>query len=729
MDDLYANAWDEPSQPPLSDFKPSTSSSKSWLSPKLPDAHEEADLAAPSWSTGAGIGWNEPSDSAGFSWGQADTDLAWGASSYDNIPIGKSVATGEEDVLAADPPVVQEEPPPSPASPSPESSPEVREPSPPPPVQEVLATAVPFADAEVLSPPAEHDAFGTFESALAPTEDATLALEENVLNTDAWGSAWASELEQKEAEEAERVDEWEAARQRKAQQDRKIPPSVMAAMIRDCEQFCEEAWPEPKSPDAKDKDEWKNNWRRGIEGVEGLEALVNTFLPPLSLQPPVQFGKAATAKRMAMSVRLTKNMAMSKRSPMAHYLTAKGSTAWEVAVKERKEVIGDDMPAGWRILEKESAGDAAAGTIKEKKPAGRLFSFWGRRESSTTSAHTRSSSQSDARDETSSRSPVVENIGHSRRPSQDSVRSLASGSADKSAPPTRHSSSSPAPSANASTSSLPAAPARSTSYADAPEPQVDTNNAQAPSAVSRFWDRFSRRRSTMGSGSPRNSLALSSDDLEFLAEIPSANDGEDDEEATLKAFESVFNSKPQPSVLPAPLPAPLPPPPSVNTAVRSVAAVETCHASRRLVQKRHSVCQPIALVSGEESHPRTTFLPALSSLLALSHSSPRRTKCPQRAGAIPDAACHAGGRAKGLIVEAPSAVAPATMGAHAYINVILSCRWDRKPARHSHIGVAAGGIVSGRVSGAGEQECGVQACLQGADGCISHTAAADELAI
>ncbi|KZT65737.1 hypothetical protein DAEQUDRAFT_759148 [Daedalea quercina L-15889] len=575
MDDLYANAWNDRADPPLSDLKPSTSSNTSWLSPKLPDAHEEADLAAPSWSTGAGIAWNEPSDNAGFSWGQADTDLAWDSSTYDDIQIRNPASIAvDDDVHAAEAQDVEEVPsvPVSPALPATTALDvyQTHEPS-PPAAREVLDVTVPLADAEALSLPADQDAFGTFESALVPDEDTAVALEASDVNVDAWGAAWA---ETKEAE-AEPVDEWEAARQRKAQQDRKVPPAVIAALLRDTEQFCEDAWPEPKSADTTDKDDWRNNWRRGLEGVEGLEALVNTVLPPLSLQPPVKFGKTAMAKRMAMSVRQTKNMAMSKRSPMAHYLAAKGSTAWEVAVKERKEVIGDDMPAGWRILDKDTAADAASSTGKEKKLAGRLFSFWGRRDSGTT--HTRSSSQSDVKDEVDSRSLVSNEIaGHSRRPSQDSVRSLGSGNADKITPSPRQSSSSPALSASASATSVSSAPTRPASYADAPEPQVDpSSGAQAPSAVSRFLNKFSRRRSAMGSGNPRNSLALSSDDFDFLAEIPSANDGDDDEDTRMRAFESVFNSKPQSSVLPSPLPPPLPPPPSVNMGARAEASKST----------------------------------------------------------------------------------------------------------------------------------------------------------
>ena len=240
MDDLYSNAWNDSADPPLPDLKPSTSSGTSWLSPSLSDTHEEADLAAPSWSTGAGIAWNEPSDSAGFSWGQADTDLAWGSSAYDDIKIGKTLSLPvhdgfhepeeqemnehrlEEQVPEEERTQEQkaeEQAPSHSAQPAPEVNEVALELS---SEEQILPSEIPLADAEVLAPPVDIDAFGTFESALVPDEDAALALEESDLNADAWGSAWAHDSETSDAHQADPVDEWEAARQRKAQQDRRV---------------------------------------------------------------------------------------------------------------------------------------------------------------------------------------------------------------------------------------------------------------------------------------------------------------------------------------------------------------------------------------------------------------------------------------------------------------------------------------------------------------------------
>lgn len=248
MDDLYSNAWSDPADPPLPALKPSTSSGTSWLSPSLTSGHEEADLAAPSWSTGSGIAWNEPSDSAGFSWGQADTDLAWGNSAYDDIKIGKSASIPvhdephvpedqeTEEREAEEQEVVEEEhteehtaeeqgP-----SPDVEVDEDARE-APSPAVEQVSPSEVPLAAAEILAPPVENDAFGTFESALVPDEDAAVALEESDINADAWGSAWANDSETSDAHETDSADEWEAARQRKAQQDRRVVSSSFSRIV------------------------------------------------------------------------------------------------------------------------------------------------------------------------------------------------------------------------------------------------------------------------------------------------------------------------------------------------------------------------------------------------------------------------------------------------------------------------------------------------------------------
>ncbi|KAI0923864.1 hypothetical protein AcW1_006701 [Taiwanofungus camphoratus] len=334
------------------------------------------------------------------------------------------------------------------------------------------------------------------------------------------------------------------------------------------------------------KDNWKNDWRSGMEGVEGLNPFLEDFLPPLMLQRPAQFGKTAIAKRMATSVRLTKHLAITRASPMSHYMAAKGSTAWEIAVKERKDVVEDDVPLGWRILEKEPSQVSPVDANKGKKSSGRLFSFWGRRE--PTPSHSRSAS-AEGKDMLSERSKSPAMGSHSRQASQDSAKAPVRTSIDKGISPIHATSSTlPSPLASSPAVSAPAAPSISpapllqlSSYADAPEPQVDPTQvppATAPSAVSRFLNRFSRRRSALGSGNPRSSLALSSDDLEFLSDIvPSANDDpEDDQDLTMKSLVSLVEPGPLPPILPPPPPAP-PRVPSVSPTGAPGNAVQSGH--------------------------------------------------------------------------------------------------------------------------------------------------------
>lgn len=285
-------------------------------------------------------------------------------------------------------------------------------------------------------------------------------------------------------------------------------------------------------------------------------ALLESYLPPLTLQPPVRFSQALVAKKMASTVKLTKNLPLTRRSPMSHYLSAKGSTAWEISVKERKEVVEDDVPVGWRIVEK--APTTPTGDASKDKKSGGLFSFWGRRQSqaptgpNTTPEGTRRSTSVDK-----PKSPVVTEVkAESRRPSQDSVRSSMAGSRTGASSPAIESVTSPGTRATPTTATPPAS-----LYASTPDPLATRSDTPpAPSAVSRFLNRFSRRGSV--GGSAHSSLALSTDDLEFLSDIvPSASDDVEDDSAD--ALEKFVNAKKEPAVpvLPPPLaPPPLAPP-------------------------------------------------------------------------------------------------------------------------------------------------------------------------
>jgi hypothetical protein len=115
------------------------------------------------------------------------------------------------------------------------------------------------------------------------------------------------------------------------------------------------------------------------------DALMLRYVPSLTLPQVPPFGKSFTAKAMANSVKLSRNTALARTSPMSTFLAAKGSTAWETSVKSRIETSVDEVPLGWRILEKEGKKDEKV-EEKARKPTGLLAGLWGRRTSGTTNS-------------------------------------------------------------------------------------------------------------------------------------------------------------------------------------------------------------------------------------------------------------------------------------------------------------------------------------------------------
>ncbi|KAH9888850.1 hypothetical protein C8Q73DRAFT_793852 [Cubamyces lactineus] len=555
-DDLFQNAWSETTNTIPDTLKQDTK--PPWSPNKLNSSFgEEADLAAPSWATGTGIRWDEPSGSPGFSWSQAEPDMAWGSSVYEGITLGK--APDEEKPSADIASAVEDEEDEEkcydelPQEPATARTPTPGRATPSPPPAPVLPD--PLEIAPELAAPPSPDGFGSFEVGVVDEVAKSPSFALSGVEDDPWGAtAWT---ESKEEVADEPLDEWERARQEKLKQDRRVPPEFLAVILQQCQELISDIIPEhPEGDSDADKDSWRNDWRSGIEGVPGLNDMMASFLPPLTLQPLPRFSQTHVAKKMATTVKLTKNLALTKHSPMSHYLAAKGSTAWEISVKEQKEVVEDDIPVGWRIVEKAPAAPSAE-TSKDKKPTGRLFSFWARRQSQV--SLTTSGGGSETRSSLDKpKSPVVnETKSESQRGSQDSTRSSMTGSQPqlptvKAEPVT----SQQAPVSTA-TSVQPVASAMS-SYGSAPDPVPERSDTPpAPSAVSRFLNRFSRRGSTMGS-SPRNSLALSSDDIEFLSDIvPSASDDAEDDSAD--ALEKFVNAKREP-IAPV-LPPPLAPPP------------------------------------------------------------------------------------------------------------------------------------------------------------------------
>ena len=224
---------------------------------------------------------------------------------------------------------------------------------------------------------------------------------------------------------------------------------------------------------------------------------------------------------MNEALKLTRHLPASASSPLSRLLASKGSLEWEKSIRAKQDIVPETTHVGWRVLEKEdrlSTGEES----KARKATGGLLSFWNRRASAIPTA------------------PVETPNEQPSSPARSSLESA------KSAP---HPPSSRA--VSPSKASIPSVP---------PPPPTDSHptvvaTVPAPSAVSRFLNRFSRTK-----GAQHSTMALSSDDLEFLSDIvPSASDPPDQDlsDSALDALTGASN----PSPLPPKLPPPIPPPP------------------------------------------------------------------------------------------------------------------------------------------------------------------------
>lgn len=219
MDNPWANGWsNEPEIPSLDDPEPATQSWTASHAYPTSLSGEEADLSAPSWSTGAGMKWEEPSETQGSLWSQT-TDSgyldAWGSSTYKGISL-TSKPSKDEYVSKESPPlslVQREETLPSHSA-----------------VQEITITPPRSPSPRTQSPhlPSSPDAFGNFETAIdaggvGDPWSSRSAFPPDTEEADQWGSAWAApKVEEEESTEQILPDEWEVAKQRKENMDRQV---------------------------------------------------------------------------------------------------------------------------------------------------------------------------------------------------------------------------------------------------------------------------------------------------------------------------------------------------------------------------------------------------------------------------------------------------------------------------------------------------------------------------
>ncbi|ETW79099.1 hypothetical protein HETIRDRAFT_453598 [Heterobasidion irregulare TC 32-1] len=578
MEDVWGNAWSDTAD---SSRSSQTANSLWTTKPRSQLDDDEADIAMPSWATGTGINWDEPSEHPASLWSQGATSPGWSpANPYSSFAIGKSRSPEPSEPSRSSTARVSDESQSSPASPT--SSAHDERPSSPSTIEEESQGVIPQPSSPMLSTPSTPDGFGGFETALAAKDtDAWSTPSESfkvdVDGANTWASAWAEpQTSTSTTGEQEAVDEWEAAKREKEAMDRRVPPELLANILQQVEEVSKEVWPEPEN--LEEDQEWQKRLHAGMDAVDGLDALMTRYCPDMTLPPLKPFTQSFTGKAMVNSIKLSRNILLTKSSPMSNFLAAKGSTAWELSVKSRVEVVEDEVPAGWRILEKDN--EEKVEEKGRKSGSGLLASLWNRRASSTREALKVASPVQEI-------TAKIDGTVPTARSSMDSIKSSTS-VASKGASPIASSSSlaHSLPTAAAGSTTLatsgqtPPMSTPMTSYSDSGLPAFEpltspsSDSSQAPSAVSRFFNRFSRSR-VPSTSSPRNSLALSTDDLEFLTDlVPSANDADDadgEKDPQLRGLASMLASKP----IGGKLPAPLPPPPSASSVMRALPSKAT----------------------------------------------------------------------------------------------------------------------------------------------------------
>ncbi|KAJ7695052.1 hypothetical protein B0H17DRAFT_1198759 [Mycena rosella] len=544
MDDPWANAWGEP---------PTTS--KQSPAPAFPPhaADDEEDITIPTWEAPA-VNWSDENSLWGARSPALDKFPSW-QSPYDDLPLGKPSTSppmpldvpedlSEDDAEEAEVAAPEPEPELAPESPV--------EPPFEPPIPSSVASPI----SRPISPPGSPDAFGTFESGLddivstsRPWSPSRAAFAPDAADS-AWGAAWAPSDVEEDDEDADApavVDEWEAAKQQKAMQDKHVPPELLASILLQFTELANDLYPPLPTP-TSDPDDYRASRHKGMNGIDTLNPTVIRLLPTdLTLPPPRPFLKSAVAKHTADSLRLSRSAAFVRSSPLSHYSATKGSTAWEASVKRRPEPVGeaDLLPPGWRVVETKK--DDTAVTDKKKTGHGGLLSFFGRRSGTPPvvggeGVIPRSSSPASASSPRASMDSVKSPTASAKSPTNTSAPTSATVS------PTASSSTPPPP-------PLPVAPvlAQADTGADA-----DPITPSAPSAVSRFLGRFGRK--APAATGPQN-LALSEGDFDFLSDIEGA--------ASVPSLDMDAHFPSMGALLDAPvaLPAKLAPPPRVPVPV------------------------------------------------------------------------------------------------------------------------------------------------------------------
>ncbi|KAF9453600.1 hypothetical protein P691DRAFT_755451 [Macrolepiota fuliginosa MF-IS2] len=589
MEDPWVNAWSDP-QKSSSNNSSNPPPTTTWTPSSKFVTDDQADIAAPSWEPDSGTIWDDSPEIHQDLWSRENrVSQLWTTPTLESIgfakpsqeppsepPLSSPARTPSPNPHESNDIEVDQEPFSAPEETGPASRPSVLNPEEEPVslssiqegASEVPGRAVEEEKQEIprnTSP--DPEGFGTFEAAAndypsrldpwTPSQPSFPQLEQ----TEDWGTTWKQIDEDADNEDTGPVDEWELAKRQKEAQDHYVPPELLDSILHQFNEFAGDHWPEELSDETSAT--YQHN-RDELAETLGITAVVDRLVPSdLTLPVPTSFTKTFISKEMTEALKLTRHRLTTRNSPLAIYMNTKGSLSWEASVKSKPDTTeADVVPTGWRLMPKEMVDQQQLVNDTKKKATGGLLSFFGRK--STTNAPT-SGSSSPVRSTTPAAASPRSSIA-SPRPSVDV--NLTSSVAVKPTPPVTK-----VPDAVLS-ATMPAIAEISgmgkvEATLESPDPEEPV---QAPTAVSRFFGRFSRPNRS-SSAKSRNSIALSSDDLEFLSDIvPSAND-EADEVDQLDALSNMIRAPPVPTKLPPPLAPPpralplpkLPSPPSFSS--------------------------------------------------------------------------------------------------------------------------------------------------------------------
>lgn len=241
MDDPWANAWGEPAKSTAEPHTLWAGSTFKTINDTSDLDSSEADIGMPSWTTGAGIQWAEPSEHQASLWGTTLPPKEWAPSPYDSISLEKASAEALDHHDSSPSPEPKEPSPPS----SPEASSKTIDISIFPLENEMtipqFRTSSPTSPHSPPTPiPDSPDAFGTFETGLVDENDVdpwshSIAPPGSApVEASTWDPEWRTQSSEEGIEGGSRkIDEWEIAKQQKERQDRHVvrPNSVTSNLF------------------------------------------------------------------------------------------------------------------------------------------------------------------------------------------------------------------------------------------------------------------------------------------------------------------------------------------------------------------------------------------------------------------------------------------------------------------------------------------------------------------